>query len=212
MQNFPQKQKVIAKRCACGMWLKHVLQLIVFVLKKVISLSSGIVKGVPSIESGMSEATFRKSIEEGIWTHGQDKRILKSIVHEYTDWSNRDNLNITRQNFLNVGSDAGFKAPAVRSAKAFAKKGLRTYLYQFEHASKYLNGAEVPLWKGVYHRADIHYVLGVPISNDPGSNDTEVMFSRKIIQLWTNFAKTGYVIWEIRFLNIICQILSSSSL
>ena len=155
------------------------------------TLLLGIVTGIPAIENGMSTSTFTKTVEGSIWIQNQENRTLKSIIYEYTDWFNRDNLNITRQNFVNLCSDAGFKAPAVLSAKKFAKKGLKTYLYQFEHASKYMNGAEIPFWKGVYHRADIHYVLGTPIRDAPNSNNTEVTFSRRIIQLWADFARTG---------------------
>ena len=66
---------------------------------------------------------------------------------------------------------------------------LQVYFYSFEHRSN--SSKHLPMWAGVYHSAEIGYVFGWPLLDLSSRNTVEVQFSRKIIDFWTSFSKTG---------------------
>lgn len=120
--------------------------------------------------------------------------MLQLLVYEYTDWSNATDLYVLRQQFIEINSDATFKAPAIKSAKAFVKEGSPTYFYQLEMAPRVYPAIPFPTppWLGVYHRADVFYTFGVPlVMAENLQTVAEVRLSKDIMTFWSNFAKTG---------------------
>lgn len=76
--------------------------------------------------------------------------------------------------------------PARFVAQSMEKKGSRAYLYQFAR----LPGTAMARKLGVHHGAELAYVFG-NMSRSDGYNDTDVELSNKMMDYWTNFAKTG---------------------
>ena len=121
--------------------------------------------------------------------------MLELLIFEYTDWSNVSDPLLLRKQFIEINTDATYKAPAIKSAKSLLKKQAPTYFYQLETAPKKFPGfpgPSIPEWEGIFHGADIFYVFGfalfVPENvTTPG----EVKVTKDIITFWTNFAKTG---------------------
>lgn len=150
-------------------------------------------KGV-NVSNGMPRALFKQEISKRTWLRNQNSQVLELLVYEYTDWSNANDRYLLRQQFIDINSDATFKAPAIKSAKAFAKKQSPTYFYQLEIAPRVYPAIPFPTppWLGVYHRADVFYTFGDPlvISENLKTAD-EVQLSKDIMTLWSNFAKTG---------------------
>lgn len=74
----------------------------------------------------------------------------------------------------------------------YAEEGNNVYMYLYTHRSK---GNPWPNWTGVMHGDEINYVFGEPLNPGLNYTDEEKGFSKKIMKYWTNFAKTGYVLF-----------------
>lgn len=155
---------------------------------------SGLSAGIPGIDNGLSKTTFDSLINQAQnWVYNQTQQVLDAMVFEYTDWTNQTNPLVLRQQFMDVITEAMFKAPAARSAEAFLKNNMTTYFYRFDY---FVSGLlkKWP-WVGVLHGAGIKYVFGSPlwdINRQPSEADLEeIQFSKKIMTVWSDFAKKG---------------------
>ena len=118
------------------------------------------------------------------------------MIYNYTDWSNATDPHLLRQQFIDLNTDLNFKAPAIQSANAFVKKESPTYLYQLEIAPKRFSRSLLPIpsWWGIFHGADIAYTFGFPLLMPKNFTTTaEINFSKEMMRIWANFAKTGSV-------------------
>ena len=152
----------------------------------------GVVNAVPGINEGLDSNMFVRSMKRIKWIRNQTERTLNSIIFQYTDWSHPNDPIRARKSFLDANSDAMFKAPMIISAQSFSKRNLNTYVYQLEYAPTEGRLSDLPSWWGVYHSADAVFVFGMPLTSRNSSSDrTDVKFSKEIIKMWTNFARTG---------------------
>ena len=150
-------------------------------------------KGV-NVSNGMPRTLFKEEIKKRIWVRKQHSEIPELLIYQYTDWSNASDPFALRQRFIDINSDATFKAPAIQSADAFAKKQAPTYFYQLEIAPTVFPAIPFPLppWFGVYHRADLLFTFGTPLIMEKNlTTAAEIALSKDIMRMWTNFAKTG---------------------
>ena len=146
--------------------------------------------GVPGIDKGLNKTLFDQLIKKEKWINHQTSQAENAIIFEYTDWANQTNPSVVRQKYMDVITDCIYKAPAVRSAKAFVEHDMKTYFYRFDH----FVSRTYPPWAGVVHCADLVYVFGYPFSHynkSTAPQDKEITFSKDIISMWGNFAKTG---------------------
>ena len=142
----------------------------------------------------MSRAQFEETIRNWTWVRNQNSQILDLLIYQYTDWSNASDPYVIRQQFIDINSDATFKAPLLKAVKAFTKKQAPTYFYQLEKVPKTFPAIPFPLpaWLGVYHRADVLYTFGEPlVMTDNLTSPDDIQLSKDIMTFWTNFAKTG---------------------
>jgi len=144
------------------------------------------------VSKGIPRSLFKEAIKNQTWTRNQNTHLSELIIYRYTDWYNATDPYLLRQRYLDVNTDANFKAPAILSANAFVKKAAPTYFYQLEKAPKIYPGyPEIP-WTGIYHGADVFYIFGGPFLVDKNlTTDADMKLSKDIIALWTNFARTG---------------------
>ncbi len=47
-------------------------------------------------------------------------------------------------------------------------------------------------WMGVCHGDDLVFIVGNPIAYKSSFTETDYKFSLMTVQMWTDFAKTGY--------------------
>ena len=94
--------------------------------------------------------------------------------------------------------DISMYAPAVKLANILLGHNVPVYMYEFQHSSIH---TPIPWW-GTYHSLELDYVFGSPFNGfnlavDDFVNHTEAdrSISRTTMQLWTNFAKSGYVFY-----------------
>lgn len=153
----------------------------------------GVLKGL-EVTNGMSRAQFEETIRNWTWVRNQNSQILDLVIYQYTDWSNASDPYVIRQQFIDINSDATFKAPLLKAVKAFTKKQAPTYFYQLEKVPKTFPAIPFPLpaWLGVYHRADVLYTFGEPlVMTENLTSPDDIQLSKDIMTFWTNFAKTG---------------------
>ena len=141
----------------------------------------------------MSRTLFKQLISNRTWIRNPNPSVIHELlIYEYTDWSNATDPYVLRQRFIDMNTDASYKAPAILSSKAFDKKQAPTYFYQFEKAPMVFPGFTPPPWVGVYHGVDIYYVFGAPFFLPKNLvSAADMKLSKDVITLWTNFAKTG---------------------
>ena len=145
-------------------------------------------------EAGMSQTLFKSAVRQLIWVENQGEHQVEAIIYEYTDWSNVSDPYATRKQFIDLGTDSMFKAPAVLSASAFINHAASTFFCQLEIAPKRIPfiGSEVKPFYGIFHGADVFYTFGYPlVAPKDLTTDIEIKFTKDFITLWTNFAKTG---------------------
>ena len=144
----------------------------------------------------MSRKLFVDVIKNRTWARNQNSQILDLLIYEYTDWSNATDPFLLCQQFIDINTDASFKAPAIQSANAFVKRESPTYLYQLEIAPKRFSGSLLPIpsWWGIFHGADLAYTFGFSLLMPRNfTTAAEITFSKDMMTMWTNFAKTGSV-------------------
>ncbi|XP_023230589.1 acetylcholinesterase-like [Centruroides sculpturatus] len=94
---------------------------------------------------------------------------------------------ILKQTIKALG-DAAFSCPISHLVERLSQYDHTVYVYKFNHTRiKSL----FKKWMGVLHNEDLHFVFGRPLLKQKDYTEEEVLFSRRIIQLWTSFAKTG---------------------
>jgi carboxylesterase type B len=111
--------------------------------------------------------------------------------------SNIDQTNQTAliQAFGAFYGDLILTCPTYLFAQQFAEYSVEdsVYFYEWTHrrndTSLYACGPE---WMGVCHGADLEFVFGVPFLRPDIRSDIDRNFSKLVMKLWTNFAKTGY--------------------
>lgn len=155
-------------------------------------MSLGLSPGVPGIDKGLNKTYFDKLVKDGHWVGNQTQKVLDAVIFQYTDWTNQTNQLVVRQKYMDVITDAMFKAPATRSAQVFVKNKIKTFFYCFDHFGR----ADFPEWAGVFHGADLPYVFGAFYKGynktfSPTEQNKEILFSKQVITLWSNFAKDG---------------------
>ena len=148
-----------------------------------------------NVTNGIKRDVFESIVKGDLMTVLFDQKppIPSAAIYRYTDWTNVNDPSKNRRMFMDMMGDVMFVAPAVQSAKAFVNHSLpATYFYQLQYREDEGFFGRIPSWVKAYHGADISYVFGVPLSLNASHLYTEgANFSREVITIWTNFAKTG---------------------
>lgn len=87
-----------------------------------------------------------------------------------------------------IVGDYHFTCPTVQWADRFVQAGIPVYQYVFAHRSS-LN--PWPTWTGVMHGEEVAFVFGEPLNDTLGYSEDDKSVSRRLMQYWANFAKTG---------------------
>lgn len=112
----------------------------------------------------------------------------QAIVFEYTDWLNPDDPIKNRDALDKMVGDYQFTCNVNEFAHRYAETGNSVYMYLFTHRSQ---GNPWPSWTGVMHGDEINYVFGEPLDPAKNYHSQEIELSKRMMNYWANFAKTG---------------------
>uniref|UniRef100_A0A3Q3WB44 Carboxylic ester hydrolase n=1 Tax=Mola mola TaxID=94237 RepID=A0A3Q3WB44_MOLML len=149
-----------------------------------------LVYGVPgfsiSTESLITRDEFLTGVDV-ILRHAHNVTKETAIFH-YTDWKDEKNGTKNRDSLISLLSGFMFFCPVQRFAYRYSEIGGNSFLYVFKHRSS-VN--PWPEWMGVMHGYEIEFVFGRPLNASLGYTEKEVNMSRRIMQHWGRFARTG---------------------
>ncbi|CAL4108169.1 unnamed protein product, partial [Meganyctiphanes norvegica] len=120
--------------------------------------------------------------------------ILATVINEYRDWDRPVRHPVTtRDETLQLLSDALYAAPALHTGNLHTSTSSSTYFYVFDHQTK--NG-DFDHRVGCVHGEELAYVWGAPLVPNLAffkSNFTqpEIKLAETVLSYWTNFATTG---------------------
>lgn len=156
---------------------------------------------VDDLSDGVSEAELEKYIHKHLSyiNVSDDVIIVKSLIQQYTNWSNPYDPISRRSYFLDLLKDISYTPAVVEALNAHVKFGGsgRSYMYQFHHKPSF---SPSPDWiKGANHEEELPFVLpGCRRFGDNQLTSDETQLSKKMMKLWTQFAKTGYVYFTVK--------------
>ena len=116
--------------------------------------------------------------------------IRRTILHEYTDWSNPDSFESTRLQFVQLLTDLLYAAPAADTFQLHTGGSMsgNTFAYKFTPATT-SRLPWTPSWlPGADHAEELRFVFGMYFHFMP---EWEQTLSLQIMTYWSNFAKSG---------------------
>ncbi|KAK3761506.1 hypothetical protein RRG08_016650 [Elysia crispata] len=123
--------------------------------------------------------------------YGNIASIRELSAYAYFPWSDPANSTGVIRAFSDYAGDITFVAPAVEFLRRITTP-VKTmcYMYVFDHRSR---RSRFPAWMGSIHGEDLAYVFGCPLDGQCGRefNSEDQELSRRVIQMWSNFAHTG---------------------
>ena len=136
--------------------------------------------------------------------------LQRAVAHTYIEWKDTSNRIRLRQGAMKVLSDINFNADMIHASDVHSSMGEtgQTFFYVYDHRLSLLPADRG--FDGAAHAEEVRVVLGldkatgsVETSFDANSNTSnyedpatelpahEILFSRQVMEYWTNFAKTG---------------------
>lgn len=162
------------------------------------------VDGIVDSEDGVTPNDFDFSVSnfvDNLYGYPEGKDTLReTIKFMYTDWADKENPETRRKTLVALFTDHQWVAPAVATADLHAQYGSPTYFYAFYH---HCQSEMKPSWADSAHGDEVPYVFGIPMIGPTelfscNFSKNDVMLSAVVMTYWTNFAKTGYVLPQIR--------------
>ena len=112
----------------------------------------------------------------------------EAMRYEYTNWLNPEDTTDNRINVDRMVGDSQFTCSVVDLGQTYAKAGNNVYMYYFNQVS---SASTWPKWAGSMHGDEIHFLFGLPLNCSNNYSEAEVSLSKKMMNYWANFAKTG---------------------
>ena len=130
------------------------------------------------------------------WRYLESENLRKKVVDFYL--SNETKVDMIKNKTGQILGDYVITCPTYFMPKDMVlwSGDNKVYLYKLTYkANNSLTGAYPNgTWMGVTHASDLEFVFGFPLKLPHMYSKQEQQFSLLIMNLWTNFAKTGYVI------------------
>ena len=152
-----------------------------------------------------SSSKFNQNVKDYVFheidnlKHLESESERKKVIDFYL--SNETNVDMIKNKTGQIFGDYIITCPTYFMPKDMVlwSGDNKVYLYKLTYKanSSLLGINQNETWLGVYHGADIEFVFGLPFMIPQMYSKQEQQFSLLIMNLWTNFAKTGYVIYQI---------------
>ncbi|XP_023220570.1 cholinesterase-like [Centruroides sculpturatus] len=136
------------------------------------------------------EPVLSKSESESILgdSYKVNSESVNRIMREYLgDIADEASFTITKQTIKAIGHGI-FTCPIFHLAEKLSENNRKVFHYTFNHTRI---KSPIKKWMGVPHFHDVSFVFGKPFSRVKDYTTAEMEFSKRTIELWTSFAKTG---------------------
>ena len=142
-----------------------------------------------------SEPFIDDTLFEAFLSYSKTKKMITNyILRQAMDLvylNNVDALKNYVDTFVKIHGDQAYVCPTDAFLKAFDSSGIRKYRYHMTHHPS-MSIFNTP-WSGACHADDLVFMFGTHFyPNSPFKlTPEEVQLSMRMMQFWTNFAKTG---------------------
>ena len=134
----------------------------------------------------LSRANFKTSVKELFPLFSDIER--EAIMFEYTHWIDPENGDMNRNAIDKMIGDYHFTCNVNEFAYYYAANDNNVFMYYFTHRS---SQNLWPKWMGTLHGDEISFVFGQPLNPNYAYTEDEVELSRRMMNYWANFARTG---------------------
>ncbi|KAF8763487.1 Acetylcholinesterase-1 like protein [Argiope bruennichi] len=134
----------------------------------------------PIINKTLAEDMIR-SIFQGF---GNPEKYVDHYLGSVPD----DDYDTIKRQVYTASGDSSLLCKTAYFAESYADRNNDVYYYLFSHRPS--NTLWSP-WMGVAHAEEVQFVFGRPIRKPQLYEPAELELSKKMIEVWTNFAKTG---------------------
>ncbi|KAL3848148.1 hypothetical protein ACJMK2_019025 [Sinanodonta woodiana] len=163
-----------------------------------------------SINDGIPRTFFKERIVPFVVDYLLKENVTvfaEAIIHEYTDWLDPYDPHKVRSSVLDLLTDCVFLVPAVKTLNIHSAYNTdsNTFMYQFSELQFFYQNYS---WmEGAAHGMELPYVFGFPESMKipfayEGVPAKDIRLSKLMMNLWTNFAKSGNPSSPIAFDNL----------
>lgn len=147
-----------------------------------------------------------------LYNYTQNPRgAYEAITYKYTNWADPTNQTLMRDEYVDMMSDAVYKAPVDKMMKLMVEQTVKTYYYVFNST---MEGLRRPEWQAIPHNMEFFFITGAPFMDakfyppDPlgipayTAEDREM--SKLMMTMWANLARfrdptyqeVSYIKWE----------------
>ncbi|CAL1526909.1 unnamed protein product [Lymnaea stagnalis] len=115
------------------------------------------------------------------------KSLLENILEQYYRWPYDFDDEEIKNGFVEIVGDYFIAAPTQQTADLLAARNVTVYFYNYDYLSHHER------LDGVYHGVELFYLSGYPLTGHDNFryNTIDQSMSRKLMQLWVNFAQNG---------------------
>ncbi len=117
------------------------------------------------------------------------EEMVKTSAESFITGSERDSPLNNIQRLANAFGDIIINCPTVFLADEMINRNKTVYMYSFNHRPK---SSKFGDWLGVVHYEEVPFVFGYPLRKTNIYSKQDIVFSERIMKIWTHFAKTGY--------------------
>ncbi|XP_053331525.1 cholinesterase-like [Spea bombifrons] len=146
--------------------------------------------GAPGFSAKNESLVTLAQLEEGLkfYLPSTGDLGIESILLQYVDWDDTDNLEKNRDAMELILRDYYFSCPIKQFVKHATGHGNKVFLYEYD----YRFSSEVwPEWMGVVHGAELPLLFGKPLIDSTNFTNAERLLSKRIMTFWANFARDG---------------------
>jgi para-nitrobenzyl esterase len=130
---------------------------------------------------------FAESLKYSDLLKSSINQILPNVDKKIFEYYPTDTEEMSKESWVNFYTDAMFTAPMQDWGNLMSTVDSQAYLYIWDHHPK-INGSRK---LKAFHAAEVPYIFGSVDNFDIDFNEEDVTLSNNMIDIWTNFAKTG---------------------
>ncbi|KAM3920535.1 cholinesterase-like [Leptodactylus fuscus] len=146
--------------------------------------------GAPGFSVKNESLITTEELKEGLryfFPPGDDLSV-ESMMLMYKDWDDEENMEKNRKAMEQILRDYYFMCPSKYFANFASKTKNNLYVYEYAHRP---SDEGLPEWMGVAHGAELSMLFGKPLISPQQFSNQEQIFSRRLMKIWANFARTG---------------------